>query len=273
MQGLNPLGVPKELKGTTVTFNYNDKDRFAEIIKEYGDDLAAVVMEPARYNDPEGGFLEFVKDKAQQCGALLIFDEITIGWRMNYGGIHLKFDVDPDMAIFAKTLGNGHPIGAVIGTKQAMAGAHQSFISSTYWTESVGPTAALATLKKMKETNVSEHVNRIGSLTVNLWNKYAKNHCIEIDTGDGYCALAHFRFVHDQANELKTLFTQLMLEEGILASTVLYPTLSHNEDVLSIYENALDRVFSNIANIISDDKISQSLKGSQAHTGFARLIK
>lgn len=271
LPGLDPTGVPKQLAGTTLTFKYNDKEQFEEIIKNQGDDLAAVVMEPARYNDPQPGFLEFVKEKAHQCGALLIYDEITIGWRMNYGGIHLKFKVNPDIAIFAKTLGNGHPIGAVIGTKQAMAGAHQSFISSTYWTESVGPVAALATLKKMKETNVCEHVNNIGDLTVDMWNKYASKHGVNIDTGNGYSALAHFKFVHDKSNELKTLFTQLMLEKGILASTVFYPTLAHNKKILSIYENALDDVFRDITNIISEEKISESLKGPQAHTGFARL--
>jgi len=77
---------------------------------------------------------------------LLVFDEISIGWRLEHGGAHLRYGVEPDMAFFSKALGNGHPIAAVIGTQQAMAGAHASFISSTQWTESVGPTAALATL-------------------------------------------------------------------------------------------------------------------------------
>ncbi|OHB61503.1 MAG: aminotransferase class III [Planctomycetes bacterium GWF2_42_9] len=272
LPGLNPLGVPRELKGTALAFKYNDKQGFEEIIKKYGDTLAAVVMEPARYNDPEHGFLEFVRDKTHQCGALLIFDEITIGWRVNYGGIHLKFDVNPDIAFFAKTLGNGHPMGAVIGTKNAMDGANTSFISSTYWTESVGPAAALATLKKMKEVNVSKHVNDIGNSIVKMWNKYAAKYNIKIDTGDGYSALAHFKFVHESSNVLKTLFTQLMLEKGILASTVVYSTFAHNEKILGIYEQALDDVFSRIANILQDGKLAESLKGPEAHTGFARLI-
>lgn len=271
LPGLNPLGVPKELKGTAKTFKYNDKQGFEEIVKKYGDDLAAVVMEPARYHDPEPGFLEFVRDQAHKCGALLIFDEITIGWRMNLGGIHLKFGIDPDMAIYAKTLGNGHPIGAIIGTAEAMNGAHQSFISSTYWTEGVGPVAALATLKKMKEIDVSKHVNKVGAAIVKLWNDFSAKHGVGIVTDGGYSALAHFRFNHEQANELKTLFTQLMLEKGFLASTVVYPTLAHNEEVLKLYEQALDDVFGQISNIISNEKISESLKGPQAHTGFARL--
>ena len=228
-------------------------------------------MEPARYHDPEPGFLEWVREQSHQCGALLIFDEITIGWRMNYGGIHLKFGVNPDMAVFAKTLGNGHPIGAVVGTQKAMEGANTSFISSTYWTESVGPVAALATLKKMEEVDVSKHVNTIGDSIVNLWKKYAEKHHVKIEAGDGYSALAHFQFVHETPNVLKTLFTQLMLERGILANSVVYPTLAHNEKVLRIYEQALDEVFGKIADILQSDKLMESLKGPQAHTGFSRL--
>ena len=271
LPGLDPLGVPEELKGTTLTFKYNGKQQFEDIMQKYGDRLAAVIMEPARYNDPDSGFLEFVRDGAHKCGALLIFDEITIGWRMNFGGIHLKFGVDPDIAIFAKSLGNGHPIGAVIGTRDAMRGAHRSFISSTYWTESIGPTAALATLGKMKRINIPEHVNGIGKSVVELWNRYSAKYGIDISSSSGYFALAHFGFVHARSNELKTLFTQLMLEKGIMASTVIYPTLAHDQDILAIYEQALDSVFCRIAECIADNSISQSLKGPEAHTGFARL--
>lgn len=271
LPGLNPLGVPRELKGTAFTFKYNDKQGLEEIIKKYGDQLAAIVMEPARYQDPEPGFLESVRDQSQRCGALLIFDEITIGWRMHYGGLHLKFGVHPDMAIFAKSLGNGHPIGAILGTKKAMDGANTSFISSTYWTESVGPVAALATLKKMKETNVATHVNQVGDTIVKLWNRYSGKHNVPIDSGNGYSALAHFAFVHENPNLLKTLFTQLMLEKGFLASTVVYPTLAHDEKVLALYEQALDEVFRRIAEILHSGTLADSLKGPQAHTGFTRL--
>ena len=143
LPGLNPAGVPRQLCETTVTFKYNQLEQLEDIVNKHGDDLAAVVMEPTRYNDPEDNFLEKVKQLTSKCGALLIFDEITIGWRLCFGGAHLKYQVQPDMAIFAKALGNGHPIAAVLGTKEAMEGANISFISSTYWTESVGPVASI----------------------------------------------------------------------------------------------------------------------------------
>ena len=142
LPGLDPLGVPGELRGTCLPFAYNDVRQLREIIAQHGRRLAAVVMEPCRFHDPDPGFLEFVRDETRRAGALLIFDEITVGWRLNHGGAHLQLGVDPDMAVFAKTLSNGHPMAAVIGTGEAMEGAHGSFIISTYWTDGVGPAAA-----------------------------------------------------------------------------------------------------------------------------------
>jgi len=271
LPGLDPEGVPRELRGTTVTFRSNDWDRFRGIIEQYGSRLAAVVMEPARYNDPEPGFLEYVRQGAHKCGALLVFDEITIGWRLILGGAHLKFGVKPDIAVFAKSLGNGHPIAAVIGTSKAMDGANTSFISSTYWTESVGPVAALATLKKMRNMDVPSHIAHIGSIVVGYWQKYAEKHGLKITAGGGYPALSHFAFDHALANELKTLYVQLMLERGFLAGTVIYPTMAHTEAVAKLYGDAIDEVFREMSCVAAQDKVIESLKGPAAHKGFARL--
>ncbi len=180
LPGLKPMGVPVELRGTTVTFTYNSREDFQTILDRCGDRLAAVVMEPCRRHDPDPGFLEFVRDGAHQHGALFIFDEVSLGWKLCYGGAHLKFGLNPDMAVFAKTLGNGHPIGAVIGTAQAMEGAHRSFISSTYWTEAVGPAAALATLEKMGRIDVPAHLARIGKKLQEHWRQLAEKHSLPV---------------------------------------------------------------------------------------------
>ena len=163
LAGLEPAGVPYGLKDTAVTFHYNDFEEFDAIIRQYGDRLACVIMEPMRSTFPKEGFLEHIRDEIHRVGGLLIFDEITTGWRCTFGGVHKVLGVDPDMATFAKAMGNGHPIGAVIGTKAAMDGSQKSFISSTYWTEAVGPTAALASIEKMEKTSVWDYVARVGS--------------------------------------------------------------------------------------------------------------
>lgn len=272
LPGLDPLGVPRELRGTATPFTYNDRDAFQAILDAHGDRLAAVIMEPCRYKDPEPGFLEFVRDGAHAKGALLVFDEVTIGWRLCYGGAHLRLGVNPDIAVFAKSLGNGHPIGAVIGATAAMEGAHGSFISSSYWTEGVGPTAAVATLRKMREVDIPAHAAHIGTLMIGVWRDAAAKYGLPLDVPEGYPCLAHFAFDHDLANELRTLFTQLMLDRGFLAGTAFYPTLGHTDEIVARYADAVGEVFAELADALDKGQVKERLKGPPAHEGFRRLL-
>ena len=93
LPGLAPSGVPKALAGSTLTFRYNHLDELEQVLAKHGAEVAAVIMEPTRDTDPETGFLEGVRDLVNQVGAKLIFDEISIGWRLCLGGAHLKFGV------------------------------------------------------------------------------------------------------------------------------------------------------------------------------------
>ena len=271
LPGLEPLGVPRELRNTAFPFHFNHRAEFQSIIEKHGKDLAAVVMEPCRGRDPDPGFLELVRAQTAKCGALLVFDEITIGWRLFFGGAHLKFGVNPDMAVFAKALGNGHPMAAVIGTCSAMAGAQSSFISSTYWTESVGPVAALATLDKMQKEEVSARIEKTGKIIQKIWKEQAARCHLPVAV-DGYPCLAHFKFDHPQHNDLRTLFTQGMLERGFLAGCGFYTTLAHTDSIVALYENAVAEVFADISLALSQNKVREKLKGPPAHTGFQRLI-
>ena len=176
------------------------------------------------------------------------------------------------MAIFAKTLGNGHPIAAVIGTQPAMDGAHVSFVSSSYWTESVGPAAAVATLNKMKDNDIPAYVAHVGEQVTGFWSRYAVEHGLPIVTGDGYPCLAHFRFEHELGDALRTLYTQLMLERGFLAGTSIYPTMAHTEKIVSLYGEAIDEVFCLIATALEAGEIEKHLKGPVSHSGFRRLL-
>ena len=272
LPGLEPRGVPSELRGTTFTFNYNDRRQFDALIDEHGRRLGAVVMEPCRYHDPQPGFLQHIRDRAHGVGALLVFDEITIGWRLCYGGAHLRHGVDPDIAVFGKTLSNGHPMGAVIGTGEAMEGAHGSFISSSYWTEGVGPAAAVATLEKMARIDVPEHCRKIGTLVEAAWRTHAQTHRLPVKVDDGYSALAHFAFDHRQAAELKTLYVQCMLDRGFLANTAIYVTLAHTREIIDAYTAAVDDVFGEIAKALRQNDVAQRLRGPVAHGGFQRLL-
>ncbi len=273
-KGFDPLGVPKALANTTFAFEFDDREAFDRIIRKYGDRLACVVMEPMRSSSDSVEFLKYVREETKKVGALLIFDEITIGWRHNLGGSHLHLGVTPDMAIFAKAMGNGHPIAAVIGTAEAMEGANRAFISSTYWTESVGPVAALATIKKMEETKAWEKIAYAGDAVQKAWRELGAKHNIPLKA-DAVPCLAHLWF-EKYSRELATLYTVLMLERGFLAGAAYYPTICHTPEVISKYVEAIDEVFAIIGEVLKEDDvnaINEMINGNVVSKGFGRLVK
>src|SRR3989338_2513689 len=157
LPGLEQKGVPRGLKGTAIPFDYNDTDGFLRLLKRYKGKVAAVIIEPLRDRYPVKGFLETIRRATHREKAVLVIDEITAGWRLCIGGAHKVVGIEPDMAVFAKAMSNGFPMAAIIGKRNVMEKAQETFISSTYWTERIGPVSALATVKKLKGENVPAH--------------------------------------------------------------------------------------------------------------------
>ncbi len=273
LPGLAPAGVPRGLAGTALPFTYNRLDELEQLIARHGPEIAAVVMEPTRSTDPEPGFLEGVRELCDRCGATLVFDEISSGWRMVLGGVHLKYGVMPDIAVFAKALGNGHPMAAIIGRRRVMEAAQTSFISSTYWTEAVGPTAALATIRKLRDVNIAAHTRHIGGLMRDGWKNLGHRVGVPVKIS-GHSALLHLSFDHEQAAALGTLLTARMLERGFLTASGFYPSYAHKEHHITRYLAALEPVFTEIAEAICLGDVQQRLQSIGVpvrHTGFARL--
>ena len=226
LPGLEPNGVPSQLAGTALPFAYNNIDQLATIVRDHGPRLAAVVMEPTRAVDPQAGFLESVRELSRRAGALLVFDEITSGWRFAVGGAHLRYGVAPDLAVFAKALCNGHPIAAVIGCADAMQAAQETFISSTYWTEGVGPVAALATIRKMQRVDVPGHLLTLGTRFRSGLEHIAAGHGVRLKLA-GHPALTTLAFDYPDSLALQTLLTVRMLSRGILAGAAFYASWAH----------------------------------------------
>ncbi|MFV2067863.1 MAG: aminotransferase class III-fold pyridoxal phosphate-dependent enzyme, partial [Pirellulales bacterium] len=249
LPGLEPRGVPSGLAGTVLTFRYNRLDELDAIIARHGRGLAAVVMEPTRHTDPAPGFLQGVRERCNRFGTRLIFDEISIGWRLCLGGAHRQFGATPDLAVFAKTLGNGFPIGAVIGTRDTMQAAQTSFISSTFWTEGVGPAAALACVRKLMRLDAPAHLRRIGQLMLDGWAALGRKHRLPVKL-PGRPELALLVFDHPEAAALTTLMTARMLQHGFLAGGAFNPTLAHEPRHVTACLAALDEVFAELADAI-----------------------
>jgi glutamate-1-semialdehyde 2,1-aminomutase len=182
----------------------------------------------------------------------------------------LKYGVAPDLAVFAKALGNGFAIGAVIGKAETMEAAQRSFISSTFWTEGVGPAAALACVRKMRRIDVPAHLARIGNLVRSGWQSLGEKHGLPVKVG-GRPEMALLAFDHPESAALLTLMTSRMLKRGFLAAGGFNPMLAHEDHHVSLYLAALDEVFGEIAGTIADNDIVGRIGGPVKHTGFARL--
>lgn len=270
LPGLEPSGVPHSLKGTMFPFRYNRIEELKTIVAKHKNELAAIVMEPVRNYDPEPDFLAGVKEVARGIGAALIFDEVSSGWRLTTGGAHLLYDVTPDIAVFAKAMSNGYPMAAVIGVGSVMQAAQDSFISSTYWTERIGPSAALATIGKHQRCNIPEYLIKTGKRVQSGWKSAAERHGLKISVY-GIPPLAHFSFDYDNGQAIRTLFTQEMLEKGFLATNAFYASYAHQDHHIESYSKAVDETFGFIAEAIEKDKVEKLLKGPIAHSGFHRL--
>ncbi|MEI8309166.1 MAG: aminotransferase class III-fold pyridoxal phosphate-dependent enzyme [Verrucomicrobiota bacterium] len=268
LPGLDPKGVPQNLKGTVFPFNYNNFAELETLVN--AQDIGVIKMEVVRNMGPEDNFLEKVRDLATSRGIVLIFDECTSGFRETFGGLHKKFGVEPDMAMFGKALGNGYAITATIGRREIMEAAQSTFISSTFWTERIGPTAALATLKVMERERSWEAITTTGLKIRSAWQALADKHGLEISHW-GLPALTGFTFQSSQALAYKTLLTQEMLSKGYLAANSVYVCIDHTTAVLDGFFDALDPVFSLIKECEEGRDVMSLLKGPVCHGGFKRL--
>jgi len=268
--GLEPRGVPRGLKGTAVPFHYNQIEELEKIVSE-DKDIGVIVMEPVRHREPAKNFLQEVRKIANKANAVLIFDEVSSGWRFNIGGAHLKYKVNPDIAVFAKAMSNGFPMAAVIGKKGVMDAAQETFISSTNWTERTGPAAALATIKKIIKNKVPQKIEKTGKYLINNLSKIAEKHSVKIEI-IGLPALINFSFEYgDKSQAIKTLFTQEMLKKGFLASSGIYVSYAFKKEHIKKYLKSVDEVFGILKKAIDENKVNSLLNGPVAHTGFARL--
>ena len=268
LPGLDTKGVPEELQGTAHPFYYNDYDSFQKVINEHGDDIGVIIMEPQRGAPPKNEFLTKIREFADSKNIVLIFDEVTSGFHNNFGGIHLTLGVEPDVAIFAKALGNGYPISAIIGKREVMDAAQGTFISSTMWTERLGFAAALATIKKMEEHSIQEKLVEYGVKLKNGWAKVSQEAGVKIKI-NGLNSIPNFSFVYDNSTELLTYFNQEMLARGFLANSSTATTFAYTDEIIDNYFNNVIQVFSKINEL--DYDMDKYLKGPVKHTTFARL--
>jgi len=262
---LKPLGIPKALAGTSLEFKYNDISSLEKIVKKKK--IGVIVMETVRHMPPKNNFLKKVKEVAEREGAVLIFDEVSCGFRYNLGGAHLVYGVVPDVAVFSKAMANGYAMAAVIGKKEIMDMRKSTFISSTMWSERIGTVAAIATINKLKKLKVHKYLETKGEKIKNGLERLAKKHKIPLKT-IWPNSLIILLFGGKNPMALKTLFSQEMLKKGFLAINAVYVSYAHTNEIIKRYLKAVDEVFTIMSKAIKEKKVMDSLENGVAPSGY-----
>lgn len=297
LSGLEAKGVPKGLSDTIIPFNFNSCDDLS-IIEKKSKECAAIIMEPARNTYGCNSFLRAIRKITSKNNCILIFDEITSGWRVNTGGIHMKLGIFPDLATFGKTLANGISMSALIGKKEIMEEANKTFISSTNWTERIGPACAIEFIKKHEKVNLGRILIKKGEKIRKIWINSAEQagikfikknvfgpNCLNksnlMNNYDiyprleiyGIEPLSSFKIVtkNDDWPVIITYFIQEMLKLGILASDRCYSNYCQTNKLLNIYEKACKHVFKKISIHLKKNNLIDQLEGPVKQMGFERL--
>lgn len=269
LPGLSPKGVPRSLAGNTHPFMYNDLAALESLVAT--SKIGVIKMEVVRNVEPKDNFLQKVRALADANGIVLIFDECTSGFRETFGGLHRKYGVEPDMAVFGKTLGNGYAVSAVVGRRAVMEAAQTTFISSTFWTERIGSVAGLKTLEVMEREQSWARITDIGNDYRARLREVAGIHGVDVAIG-GLPSLTTWSVPGDNITGYKTLITQEMLKRGFLAPPAFYASLAHTPDVLDRTFDALDAVLGLVADCKAGrQSLERLLEGPVCHTGFNRL--
>lgn len=266
LPGLSTRGINSGLRGSTITFAYGDKQAFE---KSLDNDTACVIMEVCRSSKPNIEFIQHVRKVCSERSIVLIFDECSSGFRENLGGMHLKLGVYPDLCMVGKAIGNGYALTAVFGVENIMEVAQETFISSTFWTERIGPAAALATLSEMESLKSYIALPEIGVAVKEQWSTAAGG-TIDINIA-GFDAIPNFSFSCNSSLAAKTLFSRLMLEEGFLATTAFYASIEHTDKDIKKYGEACQRAFRKIGELNDCGDLERFNPSEVCHSGFRRL--
>jgi glutamate-1-semialdehyde aminotransferase/spore coat polysaccharide biosynthesis protein SpsF (cytidylyltransferase family) len=256
MKNLLIQGVQKNLKNSAFAFEYNNFNQLKQIVSSH--DIGAVVMEVSRNEIPKNNFLDNVRKLTKNKNIVLIFDECTSGFRETFGGLHIKYKINPDMATFGKALGNGYAINAVIGSNSVMNYVNSTFISSTFWTERIGSAAALKTLEIMEKIKSWKIISNIGADVKKKWLQLSKIHNIKLDI-KGLDALPKFDFVNKNNLYYKTYISQEFLKKNFLASNSIYLCVNHNKNLINRYFDILDSIFVKIKQSMESNSDAEKL--------------
>ena len=273
--GIEPIGVPKALAGTAIPFIWGDLEQLERLLDEHHGDVAAIMMEPLRSELPPPGYLEGVRALASKHGVVLIFDEVSCGWRMHIGGVQAVVGVTPDMTVLAKAMSNGFPMGAVVGSQAVMEPAKNMFISSSYWSDNIGLVAALTTIRELQKRDSARRFNEIGealrtTLNKAIWDAGLQGSC----TGLAYAPAITLELPDESLRQkVTTLFIQEMARRGIHTYMGFKATLAHTEADIEETGRIATEALSVVKHALTSGDLDQLLQSDLKKEPFRRLVR
>ena len=272
LPNLTPNGIPMSMNGLTIPFKFNDPDQLERILSSNLNQFAAIILEPFRDNGPKKGYLEKLRKLANKYNTVLIFDEVTSGFREVCGGMYLKTKVVPDMVTFGKAMSNGIPMSALLGKTKFMKSFDLTFISSTYWGDRSGPAAAIATINFMKSKKINKKINIIGEQIKNILINASRNAGFKIEIIGPNSLLSYKLDVQNWPLSL-TFIIKSMLKKGFLFNDRVYANIAHTPIKLKKFENAVSLTFLELKKLISSNKLKRELPNGAKDMGFNKIYK
>ena len=272
LPNIGATGVPKSMNGLTVPFEFNNIRNLESILKNDRKGFAAVILEPFRDNGPKNKYLEQVKSIANKYGVVLIFDEVTSGFRETLGGMYTKTNVVPDMVTFGKAISNGIPMSVLLGRKEIMKSFSSTFVSSTYWGDKTGPAAAIATINFMKKNKVGKYIKKTGLELQKILINAAKKSNLDIIISGKPSLLTYSLNVPDWPLAL-TFIIISMLKKGILSNDRIYSNFCHTPKAKQKFKIAINETFEELSKKINSGKLKEAVPLGIKKTGFNKVYK
>jgi glutamate-1-semialdehyde 2,1-aminomutase len=273
--GIDPIGVPRALAGTAIPFAFGDLTALGQRLDDHRGQVAAVIMEPMRSEAPPDGYLAAVARLCREHDVILIFDEVSTGFRQSAGGVQPIVGVTPDLAVFAKSISNGYPMAAVVGRRGVMEAAASMFISSTYWSDVIGLRAALATLRELERRGTPAYLQRLGTELRQRVNQVAAETGCPVDCG-GLAVHPHLHFRTDDAAlrpKLATLYVQEMAKRGCHGYASFYLNGAQGSAEVEQTIDAARATFAIIERAVHNGTVDALLECEPQRDAFRRIVR
>ncbi len=250
-------GIPEKSYSDILEFKYNNLSSLEKLFAENKKDVAAVIMQPIftplvkEVQFPNDNYLNEVKKLCEKNSAILIFDEIRTGFRVNMGGAQNEYDVVPDLTLIGKAMANGYPISAVVGKKEIMnIASHKVFVSSTFFPNSFEQIASLTTIDYLEKYSVLDKIKKNGEIFSNGILSIIQNKKINCNfSGGPWMPFISFNNYDETINrKMRTIFYSFLIRSGIFLAPFHHGYIMYRHK-LDDLNNVLDVIESSFNNL------------------------